>query len=293
MTTYFKIGLLPIAILLVSLSALAQSNPLVGTWRLIGADKILPDGQQVQDYGSAPTGIAIFTPDNHYMVDVFKTERLKFASGDRSKGTPEEYKDAVMSTSCHFGTYSVDVAKGTITYHIERSSFPNYDQTTRTNTFTLKGDTLSWRVPARPDGSIPVSTFVRIPASPQSTSRSLPANVHAAAAVLAGDALYISGHIAIDPATDTLVTTSFRAEVKQVMENIGKVLRKHDLYFSDLVNVTVYLTDMDHYNEMNEIYTQYFGTTYPARVCVAVKQLPLNANIEICATASLTQEERR
>jgi reactive intermediate/imine deaminase len=144
------------------LSSMTRSNPLVGSWRLIAADKILPDGREVPDYGSAPSGIAMLTADNHYAVEVYKTERMKFASGDRSKGTPEEYKDAVMGTSCHFGTYSVDVAKGTITYAIDRASFPNYDQSSRTNTFTLKGDTLTWRIPPRPDGSIPVSVFVRI-----------------------------------------------------------------------------------------------------------------------------------
>jgi len=162
MTTLIKIALPIAALLLLSLRSMTRRNPLIGSWRLIAADKILPDGRQVPDYGAAPSGIAILTPDNHYVVEVFKAERARFASGDRSTGTPEEYKDAVMGTSCHFGTYSVDVAKGTITYNIERSSFPNFDQTTRTNSFALKGDTLIWRVPARPDGSVPVSTFVRI-----------------------------------------------------------------------------------------------------------------------------------
>lgn len=162
MTTLLKIALPVAGVLLLSLRAMTQRNPLIGSWRLIAADKILPDGRQVPDYGSAPAGVAILTADNHYVVEVFKAERMKFASGDRSKGTLEEYKDAVLGTSCHFGTYSVDVDKGTITYAIERSSFPNFDQTTRTNSFVLKGDTLIWRLPARPDGSVPVSTFVRM-----------------------------------------------------------------------------------------------------------------------------------
>ncbi|HTI89099.1 MAG TPA: lipocalin-like domain-containing protein [Puia sp.] len=162
MTGNFKIWLLPIAILVFSLHAMAQSNPLIGSWRLIAADKIFPDGRQVPDYGSAPAGIAMFTSDNHYVVEIFKSERLKFASGNRSIGTTEEYKDAVLSTSCHFGTYVVDAANSTISFRIERSSFANYDGTTRTNPFSIRGDTLSWRVPARPDGVVPVSTFVRI-----------------------------------------------------------------------------------------------------------------------------------
>jgi hypothetical protein len=163
MTTYFKICLLPIAIIMLSLSAMAQSNPIIGSWRLTAADKILSDGSQVADYGKDPRGITIFTADGHYVIEIFRSDRIKFASGDRAKGTPEEYKDAILSTSCHFGTYTVDSAKGTITFHIDRASYPNWDETTRVSTFTLEGDKLTWRVPPRPDGSIPVSVFSRIP----------------------------------------------------------------------------------------------------------------------------------
>jgi hypothetical protein len=141
----------------------SQSKSLVGSWRLTAADKILPDGSKVADYGTDPRGIAIFTADGHYVVEIFRSDRLKFASGDRAKGTPEEYKDAVLSASCHFGTYIVDFAKGTITFHIERASYPNWDETTRVSGITLEGDQLTWRVPPRPDGSIPVSVFSRMP----------------------------------------------------------------------------------------------------------------------------------
>lgn len=162
MTRYFKIGLLPIAILALSLSAMAQSNPLIGTWRLIAADKILPDGSQVADFGKAPRGIAIFTADGHYVVEIFQTDRIKFASTDRAKGAPEEYKDTVLNISCHFGTYTVDAAKGTITFHIDRASFSNWDETISVRAFTLESDKLTWRVPPRPDGAIPVSVFNRM-----------------------------------------------------------------------------------------------------------------------------------
>jgi reactive intermediate/imine deaminase len=103
-----------------------------------------------------------------------------------------------------------------------------------------------------------------------------------------GDMLYISGQVGIDQATNTLVTDSFGAEAQQVMDNIGKVLRNNNLTYGDLVNVTIYLTDMDNYSETNEVYRKYFSTTFPARVCIAVKQLPLKANIEISAIARLS-----
>jgi reactive intermediate/imine deaminase len=108
-----------------------------------------------------------------------------------------------------------------------------------------------------------------------------------------GDVLYISGQVGIDQGTNTLVTDSFGAEAKQVMDNIGKILRNHNLTYGDLVNVTIYLTDMDYYGETNDVYRKYFATAFPARVCIAVKQLPMKANIEISAVARLSSTPGR
>jgi hypothetical protein len=155
-------GLLGIMSVIPAKPALAQSSPLVGSWRLVAADKILPNGKRVADYGDSPHGIAVFTKDGHYVVEIFGTIRTKFASGNASTGTPEEFKDAFFSHSCHFGTYMIDGIKSTISFNIDRASNPNWDQTTQVRSFTLKGDTLSWQVPPRQDGTIPVSVFRRI-----------------------------------------------------------------------------------------------------------------------------------
>jgi Lipocalin-like domain len=153
-------------LLLATIVAIAKPAPgqtpsIVGTWTLTHADKMLPDGRQVADYGADPHGIVIFTDDGRYVVEIFRSDRMKFASGDRAKGTPEEYKDAIMSTSVHFGRYAMDSQKRTITFNVDRASFPNWDDTTRTCTFTLEGNTLAWRTPPRPDGSIPVTILQR------------------------------------------------------------------------------------------------------------------------------------
>jgi hypothetical protein len=155
-------GLLFIGITLAAAPGFSQSNPLVGCWRLIAADKILPDGMQVTDYGPSPHGIAIFTGNGYYVLEVFRADHMKFASGDRAKGTPEEYKQAILSTSCHFGTYSLDMAHSTITLNIDRASFPNWDGSSRVSPLILQSDTLTWRSPTRPDGSTPMSVFVRM-----------------------------------------------------------------------------------------------------------------------------------
>jgi hypothetical protein len=134
----------------------------VGTWTLTAADVIKTDGTRTEDYGPQPRGLAVFTADGHYVVTIFRAERLKFASNDRLRGSLDEYRDATLSMSTHFGTYSVDAAKGTITFRITSASFPNLDDTTQVRAFTLTGDQLTWRVAPRPDGSIPISSFTRV-----------------------------------------------------------------------------------------------------------------------------------
>jgi Lipocalin-like domain len=139
-----------------------DSAPFAGMWTLVAADVIRPDGVRTEDYGPSPHGLVIFTADGHYTLQIYRVARAKFASNDKFRGTAEEYKDASLGMSCHFGTYSVDSAKQTITLKIENASFSNLDGTTRTSAFEMKGDELTWRVPARPDGSIPITTFRRL-----------------------------------------------------------------------------------------------------------------------------------
>ena len=145
-----------------TLAATAQSPSIVGTWVLTGAYKILPDGTRGSDYGDNPHGLVIFTSDGHYSVQIYRAQRLKFSSGDKLKGTAEEYKEAALSTSVHFGTYSLDPVKHTITFHVDRSSFPNQDDTTQVRPYELKGSEISWKVAARPDGSVPVTVLHRL-----------------------------------------------------------------------------------------------------------------------------------
>jgi hypothetical protein len=145
-----------------ALAATAQSSAIVGTWVLTAADKLLPDGTRASDYGNNPHGLAIFTSDGYYTLEIFRADRTKFASGDKFNGTLEEYKDASVGMSVSFGRYSFDPVKGTITFHVDRSSVPNLDDTTRVDPYELKGDTLSWKVPARKDGSIPITVLRRV-----------------------------------------------------------------------------------------------------------------------------------
>jgi hypothetical protein len=119
---------------------------LVGTWTLVAADVQHPDGSRTNDYGAAPKGMLIIDAQGHYSVQIFKSERPKFASGDRAKGTPEEYKAASLGSSTHFGTVSVDPSTGTLTFHLQNASFPNFEGDTQKRSYELKDGQLSYRV---------------------------------------------------------------------------------------------------------------------------------------------------
>ena len=149
------------ALLTGCLIATAQTPSIVGTWVLAGADKLLPNGTRVPDYGPNPHGLVVFTADGYYSVQIYRAEQVKFSSGDKLKGTPEEYRNASLSSSVHFGRYTVDAAKGTITFHVDRSSFPNWDDSVQVRSYEIKGDELSWKVAPRPDGSIPITVLRR------------------------------------------------------------------------------------------------------------------------------------
>lgn len=103
--------------------------------------------------------------------------------------------------------------------------------------------------------------------------------------IKAGNWVFISGQVALNPETSKLVNTSFEDEVNQVMENLKTQLKVHSLSLEDLVSTVIYIKDMDKYDLVNKVYAKFFNDKYPTRTCVAVKDLPLNASIEISGIA--------
>ena len=105
-------------------------------------------------------------------------------------------------------------------------------------------------------------------------------------AVLKGNTLYASGQIAIDPSTNVLISGDIKAETKQVMENLAAVLRAADMDFSQVVKCSIFISDMNDFSEINQIYGSYFNDeTAPARETVQVSVLPKNVNVEISLIA--------
>jgi 2-iminobutanoate/2-iminopropanoate deaminase len=99
--------------------------------------------------------------------------------------------------------------------------------------------------------------------------------------------LFISGQIGLK--SSGVLAENFHEEVVTVMENIGLILSEAGLSHSDIASVTIYLKDMKKFGELNDLYKKYFKEGYPARTCIAVAGLPLNANVEMTVTAALTK----
>lgn len=141
--------------------AQAADFPLAGTWTLTAADRITPTGAREHDYGAAPKGRLIVDGAGRYSLQIFKSERTGFASGDKKRGTPEEYADAALGSSTHYGTIAIDAAAHQLLFKIEGASFKNWEGATQRRAYELKGDTLSYRVPTAPDGNTPISAWRR------------------------------------------------------------------------------------------------------------------------------------
>jgi len=100
-------------------------------------------------------------------------------------------------------------------------------------------------------------------------------------AIRAGDVIYTSGQIALDPATGALVEGDFAAQANRVFENLKAVLAAGGVTFANVAKATVYLTDLANFATLNEIYASYFGDTKPARTTIGVAQLPKGGLVEI------------
>ena len=105
-------------------------------------------------------------------------------------------------------------------------------------------------------------------------------------AVQAGNLLFISGQVAINPATGNIEATDVAGEAEQVMKNLKAVLTEAGFDFSHVVKTTIFLSDMSLFGTVNEVYGKYFTGNFPARETVAVKGLPKNVNVEISMTAA-------
>jgi 2-iminobutanoate/2-iminopropanoate deaminase len=106
-------------------------------------------------------------------------------------------------------------------------------------------------------------------------------------AIKAGNLLFLSGQIPLDPKTGALVEGGIEAQTRQVFRNIEAILKAADASFENVVSASVFLADMNQFGKVNEIYATYFSAPAPARATVQVARLPKDCLVEIQVTASL------
>ena len=107
-------------------------------------------------------------------------------------------------------------------------------------------------------------------------------------AVISGNLMFMSGQIAFDPSTGELVIGEIQADTKQVMENLKSILDEAGLSFKDVIKTSIFLSDMNNFQQVNEVYGSYFSDEdAPARETVEVSRLPKDVNVEISMIAQL------
>ncbi|KAE8759123.1 MULTISPECIES: lipocalin-like domain-containing protein [Paraburkholderia] len=128
-------------------NAFAQAaDSLVGSWSLVSLT-VARSGNEVELLGPHPQGQLVFGSDGRYVLLVLNSDLPKFASGERQQGTAEENAKIARGSVAHFGTYTVDPAARIIVFHIQKSTFPNWDADVQRRPFTLDGDRLTYITP--------------------------------------------------------------------------------------------------------------------------------------------------
>jgi hypothetical protein len=134
--------------------ASAQSaKSLAGTYSGVSFSTTDGAGKTTQIFGENPRAMMVLTPDGRYSIIVMRANLPKFASNARPKGTPDENKAVIDGSIAHFGRYAIDEKDNSITFHVESSTFPNWDGAPQKRPFTVKGDQLSYKVPTASTGT--------------------------------------------------------------------------------------------------------------------------------------------
>ncbi len=104
-------------------------------------------------------------------------------------------------------------------------------------------------------------------------------------AILAGNTLYVSGQLPLDPVTGQMDTLNIETEIRRVMSNLGAVLKETGMSYENIVKATIFMTDIQNYGLINSLYGGYFADSPPAREAIQVVALPKGAHVEISCIA--------
>ena len=139
-------------------------STLAGTWSLVSAYEIQPDGTRTTNYGEHPTGLLMVDGSGRYSIQIFKLGRPMFASGDKTVGRPDEYRAALVGISTHIGKVTIDRSRHQLVFDVEAASFPNWEGNRQVRDFTYQDGVLTYAVPptASGNGSTAYSVWRRV-----------------------------------------------------------------------------------------------------------------------------------
>jgi hypothetical protein len=141
------------AIALTEGCAMTQSDglTLAGTWVMDSAFEILANGARVTNYGEHPAGLLMIDAAGRYSLQIFRPTRPHFATGDKTRGTAEEYREAVLGSSTHFGRVRIEAGK--LVFDVEAASYPNWEGRQQVRDYTYADGLLHYQVPASASGN--------------------------------------------------------------------------------------------------------------------------------------------
>jgi len=145
--------ILLVGLLLATTARAGDLTSLQGVWVMDSAYEIHPDGSRTTNYGAHPLGLLNVDASGRYNMQIFRPGRPAFASGDKTRGTPEEYRQAVQGSSTHFGHVSIDTARRQLVFDIQAASFPNWEGRRQVRDYSFKDGLLSYAVPASASSS--------------------------------------------------------------------------------------------------------------------------------------------
>jgi len=146
-----------LAALAIPLMAAVPPSPeplsLPGTWVMEQAYEIRANGTRTTNYGERPSGLMMIDAAGRYSIQIFRPGRPNFASGVKTEGKPEEFREAVLGSSTHFGHVRMDAAKHQLLFDVEAASFPNWEGKRQVRDYTYAGGVLTYAVPASAAGN--------------------------------------------------------------------------------------------------------------------------------------------
>jgi hypothetical protein len=131
----------------------AELRSLKGVWAMEAAYETHADGSRTTNYGEHPKGLLNVDRQGRYNMQIFRPGRPAFASGDKARGTPDEYRAALVGISTHIGKVAIDRSKHQLIFDVEAASFPNWEGKRQIRDYSYKNGLLSYAVPASASGN--------------------------------------------------------------------------------------------------------------------------------------------